>query len=95
MLSGFTTSNQTSGGPYWGWPLNLPATYDSITEVNKFYKFYSLSSTYANNIEGGLIDYTNGLTTLDYNTPLSTLEGDNNIFDVMIRNSLFSSLSLF
>ena len=95
MLSGFTTSRQTSGGPYWGWPLVLPATYDNITDVNKFYKFYSLSATHANNIEGGLIDYTNALTTIDYNTPLSSLEGDNNIFDVMIRNSLFSSLSLF
>ena len=32
---------------------------------------------------------------LTYNTGISGLEGDNNIFDIMIRNSLFSSLSLF
>tara|TARA_R110000824_G_scaffold356721_2_gene543976 strand:- start:22452 stop:24701 length:2250 start_codon:yes stop_codon:yes gene_type:complete len=97
MLSNFNTTATpaTSGGPYWGWPLVLPATYASITDVNKFYKFYSLSAAYDNTIEGGLIDYSNGLTTLDYNTPLSALEGANNVFDVMIRNSLFSSLSLF
>ena len=32
---------------------------------------------------------------LTHNTGVSGLEGDNNIFDIMIRNSLFSSLSLF
>ena len=97
MLSNFNTTATpaTSGGPYWGWPLVLPATYDSITDVNKFYKFYSLSAAYDNTIKGGLIDYSNGLTTLAHSTPLSSLEGDNNVFDVMIRNSLFSSLSLF
>jgi len=104
MLSNYNTSNTnpggstataTSGAPYWGWPLVLPETYDSITDVTKFYKFYSLSAVYDDTITGGLIDYSNGLTTLDYSTPLSSLEGDNNIFDVMLRNSLFSSLSLF
>ena len=104
MLSNFNTSDTnpggslktaTSSGPYWGWPLILPEEYDSITDVNKFYTFYSLSANYDNTIEGGLVDYTNGLTTLDYNTPLSALVGDNNVFDVMIQNSLFSSLSLF
>ena len=104
MLSNFNTSDTgpggspstaTSGGPYWGWPLVLPTTYDSITEVDKFYRFYSLSAVYDNTIEDGLIDYGNGLTTLQYTTPLSSLQGDNNVFDVMIRNSLFSSLSLF
>ena len=99
MLSDFSTtvptgSAITSSGSYWGWPLVLPTSYDT-TEVDKFYKFYSLSAGFDNTIEGGLIDYKNGLTTLDYSTPLSSLEGDNNVFDVMIRNSLFSSLSLF
>jgi len=96
MLSDFSTlHDRTSSGPHWGWPLVLPASYDTPSEVDKFYKFYSLSAVYDNTIIGGLIDYSNGLTTLDYSTPLSSLQGDNNIFDVMIRNSLFSSLSLF
>ncbi len=104
MLSDFNTSstnpggsekNPTSGAPYWGWPLVLPKTYDSITDVNRFYDFYSILPGYDNSIEGGLIDYGTGLTTLTYSTPMSSLIGNNNVFDVMIRNSLFSSLSLF
>mgnify|MGYP003142219821 FL=1 len=96
MLSDFTTlHDRTSSGPNWGWPLVLPSSFNTTGEVDKFYQFYSLSARFDDTIEGGLIDYNNGLTTLDYNTPLSSLEGDNNVFDVMIQNSLFSSLSLF
>jgi hypothetical protein len=36
-----------------------------------------------------------GSKELTFNTGISGLEGDNNIFDIMIRDSLFSSLSLF
>ena len=36
-----------------------------------------------------------GSKELTYNTGISGLEGDNNIFDIMIRDSLFGSLSLF
>ena len=95
MLSSIRTeTHSTSSGSNWGWPLVLPSTY-TITDIDRFYTFYSLSAVNENTIECGLIDYTNGLTTVNYSQPLSTLEGDNNIFDVMIRNSLFSSLSLF
>jgi len=95
MLSDFSTATgDTSGGPYWGWPLMLPDTY-TMTDVNKFYDFYSLSAVYDNTIIGGLVDYDNGLTTLSYDTPLSSLIGQDNIFDIMVRNTLFSSLSLF
>jgi len=48
---------------------------------------------------GGWLDgeptHSLGAEELTYNTPLSSLEGDDKIFDIMIRNSLFSSLSLF
>jgi hypothetical protein len=48
---------------------------------------------------GGWLDgeptHSLGAEKLTYNTPLSSLEGDDKIFDIMIRNSLFSSLSLF
>jgi len=95
MLSDFSTSTgDTSGGAYWGWPLMLPGSY-TISDVNKFYDFYSLSAVYDNTVIGGLVDYSNGLTTLSYDTPLSSLIGQDNIFDIMVRNTLFSSLSLF
>lgn len=96
MLSDFSTavSNQ-SGGPYWGWDLILPSSYTMKLITDNYYNFYSLSAVYDNTILGGMIDYTTGLTTVDQITPLSSLEGSNNIFDILIRNSLFSSLSLF
>ena len=39
--------------------------------------------------------HSRGTKDLTYSTGITGLEGDNNIFDIMIRNSLFSSLSLF
>ena len=39
--------------------------------------------------------HSRGANELTYNTGITGLEGDDNIFDIMIRNSLFSSLSLF
>ena len=95
MLSDYSTYiGNASGAAYWGWALMLPNNY-TITDVNKFYDFYSLSAVYDSTIIGGLVDYANGLTTLSYDTPLSSLIGQDNIFDIMVRNTLFSSLSLF
>tara|TARA_R110002012_G_scaffold256436_4_gene436623 strand:- start:1481 stop:3664 length:2184 start_codon:yes stop_codon:yes gene_type:complete len=96
MLSDFSTEvSNTSGGPYWGWPLVLPSSYTMSTITNKYYDFYTLSAVYDDTILNGLIDYTTGQTTVNYTTPLSALEGNENIFDILVRNSLFSSLSLF
>jgi len=97
MLSDYDNTNVTfpsSGGDSWGWGLILPTEYTMDT-VNVFYDFYSLSAVTDNSILNGLIDYNNGLTTVSFNEPLSSLEGEDNIFDINIRNSLFSSLSLF
>lgn len=95
MLSSIRTeSHSVSSGSYWGWPLVLPTAY-TISDIDKFYEFYSLSAVYEDSVQSSLIDYKNGLTNVPFSTPLSSLEGDNNIFDIMIRNSLFSSLSLF
>ena len=99
MLSDYSTSvptgsATTSSAPYWGWPLVLPSTY-TIEDVESYYEFYSLSGAYDNTMIGGMVDYSNILTTLSSTIPLSSLEGDNKIFDVMLRDTLFSSLSLF
>ena len=97
MLSDYSNQSNNaslSGGDNWGWSLILPSSYN-IETVNTFYEFYSLSAVYDDTILSGLVDYSNGLTTVDFTSPLSSLEGENNIFDIVIRNSLFSSLSLF
>jgi len=100
MLSSFRTETaasplSASGANSWGWDLVLPTTFALSTVTDKFYDFYTLSAVYDDTILNGMIDYTTGQTTVDYTTPLSALEGDENIFDILIRNSLFSSLSLF
>ena len=96
MLSWFRTeTDSTKGADHWGWDLVLPTTFALSTVTDKFYDFYTLSAVYDDTILNGMIDYTTGQTTVDYTTPLSALEGDENIFDILIRNSLFSSLSLF
>ena len=97
MLSDYSNevnNASLSGGDLWGWGLILPDTYN-IETVNTFYEFYSLSAVYDDTVLNGLIDYNNGLTTVKFSEPLNNLEGDDNIFDIVIRNSLFSSLSLF
>ena len=97
MLSDYSTevtNSSLSGGNTWGWPLILPSTYN-IDTVNNFYEFYSLSAVTDNTIFCGLIDYSNGLTNVSFDESLDNLEGEDNIFDINIRNSLFSSLSLF
>ena len=95
MLSSIRTeSHSVSSGSFWGWPLVLPSTY-TVSDIDRFYEFYSLSAVFEDSVQSSLIDYKNGLTTVPFSTPLSSLEGDNNIFDIMIRNSLFTSLSLF
>jgi len=97
MLSDYSTQElnaSLSGGKSWGWPLILPDSFNMST-VNNFYEFYTLSAVTDDTILTGLVDYDNGLTTVSFNEPLSNLEGEDNIFDINIRNSLFSSLSLF
>tara|TARA_R110002020_G_scaffold449574_1_gene662908 strand:+ start:3285 stop:5597 length:2313 start_codon:yes stop_codon:yes gene_type:complete len=69
-----------------------------------------LSGVPDDGIYGALIDWSNpqtgnpinalgmpswGAINLTQETGLSELDGDNNIFDIMIRDTLFSSLSLF
>ena len=77
----------------WGWPLVLPTTY-TIADLSKFYTFYEYTSGYEGTVLDGLINYSDILNSFEITTALSSFKGDNNIEDVAIRNSLFSSLSI-
>ena len=77
----------------WGWPLVLPATFTS-TDISKFYTFYEYTSGVEGTVYDGIINYADILNTFDISTALSSFKGDNNIEDIAIRNSLFSSLSI-
>ena len=86
--------SETPTGSAWGWPLTLPTTYD-IGTINRFYSFHEYNSHIEGTVMGGIIDFINPQTRLSFDTPLSSLEGKNNIFERILTNTLFSSLSLF
>ena len=77
----------------WGWPLVLP-TSSTSSDLSKFYTFYEYLPGVEGTVLDGLINYDDILNTFDITTALSSFKGDNNIEDIAIRNSLFSSLSI-
>jgi len=77
----------------WGWPLVLPTSFTS-SDLSKFYTFYEYLPGVEGTVLDGLINYDDILNTFDITTALSSFKGDNNIEDIAIRNSLFSSLSI-
>ena len=77
----------------WGWTLVLPTGFSS-TDLFKFYTFYEYTSGYEGTVLDGLINYSDILNNFEITTTLSSFKGDNNIEDIAIRNSLFSSLSI-
>lgn len=77
----------------WGWPLVLPISFTS-TDLSKFYTFYEYTSGFEGTVYDGIVNYADILNTFDISTTLSSFKGDNNIEDIAIRNSLFSSLSI-
>jgi hypothetical protein len=77
----------------WGWPLVLPNNFIS-TDLSKFYTFYEYTSGFEGTVYDGILNYADSLNSFDITTALSSFKGDNNIEDIAIRNSLFSSLSI-
>jgi len=77
----------------WGWPLVLPNNFIT-TDLSKFYTFYEYTSGFEGTVYDGILNYSDILNTFNVTTALSSFKGDNNIEDIAIRNSLFSSLSI-
>lgn len=75
----------------WGWPLVLPDDYTS-SDITKYYKFYRYNNTLASNIVGSVIDFNVG--TLSSNTSRYDLVMDNGIYEKIVLNTLYQSLSL-
>jgi len=95
FLNGTTTEYSLSTyDSDWGWPLVLPSSF-TFSDLDKFYKFYDYTSGIDGTVTGGLINFSDPKTTFNFDTPLSAFKGDNKIEDIVFRNSLFSSLSLF
>lgn len=97
QTKGFTYESKARLTNYsvdWGWPLVLPQTF-TAADLDKFYIFYEFTPAAEGTIMDGIIDFGNHLTTFDYNTPLSGFRGDDLIEDIIVKDTLFSSLSLF
>ena len=95
FLHGTTTEYSLSTyASDWGWPLVLPDTF-SFSDLDKFYKFYDYTPGVEGTVTDGLLNFKDPKNTFDFDTPLSAFDGDNKIKDIVFRNSLFSSLSLF
>jgi len=77
----------------WGWPLVLPNNFIS-TDLSKYYTFYEYTAGFEGTVYDGILNYDDILNSFDLTTALSSFKGDNNIEDIAIRNSLFSSLSI-
>ena len=75
----------------WGWPLVLPTNFTQA-DIDTFYDFYEFTDVYAGNIVGGALDFDQ--TTVDFDTPYATLYGNHGIFENIILDTLYQSLSL-
>lgn len=73
----------------WGWPLNLPV--DPI-DINIYYDFYNFVDLTADNITGGMLNFD--LTTVDFDTNYNDLVGAKGIYENIILDTLYQSLSL-
>ena len=99
FLNGTTTEYSLSEyTDTWGWPIILPAGAVNIASLNTFYDFYDYTAGIEGSYTDGLVNFNDPITnagSFSYDTPLSAFIDDDNIEDIIFRNSLFSSLSLF
>ena len=80
----------------WGWGLVLPASYTQgdLKTLNSLYEFYSYVDIDDNTKMGGMIDFDNDKTLLDYNTSEEDLYKDGGVVDIIIQNALINALDL-
>lgn len=70
----------------WGWPLILPQNF-TAQDIDIYYDFYEFNNVYANNYVGGILDMN--LTNVD-----SDDTNISNIYNAIILDTLYQSLSL-
>lgn len=75
----------------WGWPLVLPQDI-SLQSINRYYDFYEFNPQPADNIVGGVLDFN--YTTIPFDTPNTQLVEQAGIYENIILDTLYQSLSL-
>jgi PKD repeat protein len=75
----------------WGWPLVLPSDY-TVGDLSKYYIFYEFVDKKAEGIIGGIIDFD--ISTVQNNATYDELYKAGGVFENLIANTLYLSLSL-
>ena len=75
----------------WGWPLLLPTTFIPA-DLSVYYTFYEHNPVYEGNIVGSTLNFD--LTNISQSTPLSALIESGGIYENIILDTLYQSLSL-
>lgn len=79
--------------PDWGWPLVLPSDFD-FKSIENYYLFFEYIPQYDNTILDGVIDFENSKTTINYNLSSNDLLKSNGIYENILLDTLYQSLSL-
>lgn len=75
----------------WGWPLLLPQG-STASDLTVYYNFYEFNNVFEDTITGGVLNFD--LTTVDYNTSREDLIKSEGIYENIILDTLYQSLSL-
>jgi hypothetical protein len=86
----YTLSSYSSD---WGWPLVLPYTFN-FSDIEKYYLFFEYVVDVDGTVSDGIVDYDNSNTTIPQNSLLSDLRNNNGIWENVILDTLYQSLSL-
>jgi hypothetical protein len=78
----------------WGWPLVLPMNF-VYRDFDRYYYFFEYVDQFDSRNTNYTIDFANSLTTILSTTSNDELFRTNGIFENMIANTLYDSLSLF
>lgn len=75
----------------WGWPLVLAGDF-SIESFNDYYDIFEYNGQYDNSTIGSILNEE--LTTIDFDTEWQDLVEDDGIYENILLNTFYSSLSL-
>ena len=75
----------------WGWPLVISNDF-TIESFNDYYDVFEYNDQYESNIIGNILNEE--LTTVDFDTEWHDLAGDDGVYENILLNTFYSSLSL-
>jgi hypothetical protein len=77
----------------WGWALVLPTTFN-FSDIEKYYLFFDYVDVYDNTPVGGIIDFNNTKTTILSSSTSASLFNRYGVFDHILLDTLYQSLSM-